>query len=248
MIKYLPILFLMACNSEIDRKETAVNVNTDIRDSLSSAIDSLKTDLASIKEVSDYAKDAQAKINQLEKENEALELERSKEISYTVSQDYTQYKSDDRDKRIYELTKELNEKKIEIARLKKTLADNSVKKNIDIVPEVTYEPEKPNNHSLVITLDRRMKNADDLPFERISVYILPYEKRKVKGLMKYEVNCGIDKFEAKQAGFFEGQYFFNDIPPGKYLIKICTLYGGYKVIERNDNYQMVAMKVAPPIQ
>jgi predicted RNase H-like nuclease (RuvC/YqgF family) len=243
MIKYLPLLFLVACNTETERKEP-VYINTGISDSLHLAIDSLKTDLQSIKQISDYAKEAEAKIAQLENEKRQLEAEREKEVSYTVSE----FRSDDRDRKIAELTKRLFQYENEIAGLKKKLNEEKISK-VDKVPEpVIHEPEKPTGNSLVVVLDRKMKDGSEIPLDGIDVYIIPYSK-KVKGLLRYEINCDLTKLtEATQAGFYAGQYFFNDLRPGKYLIKICTYFGGYKVIEKENNYQSIAMQVSPPIQ
>lgn len=245
-MRYIILLLLVSCNSMIDKKETISASGA--YDSLSTALDSLKSGLQDLALVSDFAKEAQAKIEQYEKEKRETEIQRDKEMSYTVS-DYTKYKSDDRDKRIAELTRKVYQYENEIASLKRKLANDSVKlSKVDRVPnEVIYEPEKPNDRSLVITLDRKMKTGE-ISLTGVDVYIIPYSK-KVKSLMKYEINCDLTKLtDATQAGFYEGKYFFNDIKPGKYLIKICAYYGGFKVIEREDNYQMVAMQVSPPIQ
>lgn len=70
--------------------------------------------------------------------------------------------------------------------------------------------------------------------------------------MRYDLVCDmieLNKFNPRLAMTYEGQYFFNDLPPGKYLIKVCSYYGNYKVIEREkETYQEVVMQVAPPIQ
>jgi chromosome segregation ATPase len=254
MIKYLPLLFLIACNSEM-QKETAsaINPNAGIQDSLNVALDSLKTDLTSLIAVSDYAKEAQARIKQLEKEKNEVEVERSKEISYTVSHDYTQYKSDDRDKKIAELTRKVYQYENEIASLKRKLKDDSVKiSKVDKVPNepVNYEPEKPNDHSLVITLDRKLRGDGDISEQGVSVWIMKYNK-KAKKIFKGYDNCqqkDLNLLDAKEASYFQGQYFFNDIEPVEYLIKVCALYGNWMVINKKDYKQEIRMLMSPPIQ
>ena len=69
--------------------------------------------------------------------------------------------------------------------------------------------------------------------------------------MKGYYNCQVkdlNSLGAIQAKFYQGVYFFNDVPTGKYLIKVCALYGDWVEVKRKDGYQTVAMKVAPPIQ
>jgi hypothetical protein len=249
MIKYLPLLFLIACNSEIDRKETTNTIT--IHDSLSSALDSLKIGLlefdTSLMAVSEYAKEAQSKIKRLEQEKRTLEIQRDREVSYTV-QDLTQYKSDDRDKRIAELTKKVFQYENEIAVLKKKLKDDSLK--LSKVDRVPNEPEKPNDHSLVITLDRKIKGDGDISEQGVSFLIIKYTNKAMKIFKGYD-NCqtkDLNSLDAKEADYFKGQYFFNDIEPGEYLIKVCALYGNWMVINKKDYKQEIRMLMSPPIQ
>ena len=83
-----------------------------------------------------------------------------------------------------------------------------------------------------------------------SVWIME-SNRKSKRIMKGYYNCQVkdlNSLGAVQAKFYKGTYFFNDVPEGKYLIKVCALYGDWVEVKRKDEYQTVAMKVAPPIQ
>jgi len=69
--------------------------------------------------------------------------------------------------------------------------------------------------------------------------------------MKGYYNCqlkDLNSLGAVQAKSYKGVYFFNDVPVGKYLIKVCALYGDWVEVKRKDEHQTVAMKVAPPIQ
>jgi len=105
------------------------------------------------------------------------------------------------------------------------------------------EPEKPNDKSLVISLSGMLEQG-------ASVWIME-SNRKSKKIMKGYYNCQIKDLNllgAVQAKFYQGVYFFNHVPEGKYLIKVCALYGDWVEVKRKDGYQTVAMKVAPPIQ
>jgi hypothetical protein len=250
MIKYLPLLFLIACNSEM-QKETAskINPNAGIQDSLNVALDSLKTDLTSLIAVADYAKDAQSKIKRLEAERDNFILtkgERKTVYDTSVSVNALQYAPVDN----YYLNK-LREYEREISRLKKKIYTDSVyyARTDKVVPNVIeYEPLKPNDKSLIINLDKKIKGDGEIAETGVSVYIFPYDK-KAKKLKKYEIFCNPkDVQDAKQADYYKGQYFFNDVKPGKYLIKVCAYYGNYVVIKREDRLQTIQIQMSPPIQ
>ena len=116
---------------------------------------------------------------------------------------------------------------------------------------IEYDQVKPNDKSLVIELDKRIKGDGDISDQGISVYIMKYT-REVKKKFKEYGNCAlsdINSVEAKQAYYYGGLYFFNDVPPGKYLIKVCALYGNWIVINREkETEQKIKMQVSPPIQ
>ena len=239
MKKYLPILLLIACNSSSENVST-ITVNP-INDSISLIVDSLKEWTDDLSDVSSYAIKAQARIKQLEKEKQATE----KQIeTYPMAINSDAFVSDDRDKVIAELRKKVYDYENQIAALKNQLSRNKIPSTdrVENKPESTEI--RPNENSIILQLDRRMKNDGDIPLETLSVYIIPYNK-KAKKWKEYGYCSGLD---GKQAEIYNGQFFFNDVPPGKYLIKVCTYLGGYKIIERTEGLQVVAMQVAPPIQ
>jgi len=239
MKKYLPILLLIACNSSSENVST-ITVNP-INDSISLIVDSLKEWTDDLSDVSSYAIKAQARIKQLEKEKQATE----KQIeTYPMAINSDAFVSDDRDRVIAELRKKVYDYENQIATLKNQLSRNKIP-NTDRVENKPESTEiRPNENSIILQLDRRMKNDGDIPLETLSVYIIPYNK-KAKKWKEYGYCSGLD---GKQAEIYNGQFFFNDVPPGKYLIKVCTYLGGYKIIERTEGLQVVAMQVAPPIQ
>jgi hypothetical protein len=243
-------MVLVSCNQDMETAApiavyTAADSVIAISDSANERLLDLDTSLAV------YITNVRAKISQLTKEKtDAQKLLQNEHPYFTV----TEYrKTDDKDKRIYELSKRITQYESEIARLKnKISSDSAYRFRVDKVPNkpVGHEVERPNEKSLVIQLDRKIKHDGDLPIASVDVYIIPYSK-KAKELKQYEMYCDIQKIsslDGRRAGVYEGNYFFNDIPPGKYLIKICHYYGGYKIIDRTDSYQMVAMQVSPPTQ
>ena len=53
----------------------------------------------------------------------------------------------------------------------------------------------------------------------------------------------------KKASYYEGQYFYNDIPEGEYLIKICSYYGSSKTINWKGKMQKpITLPLKPPVK
>ena len=244
MKKYLVYtLLLLSCN-QAEKVYTIDSPATDqpLTDSISLIVDSLKEWSENISDISSYAIQAKSEIKKLQQENKEL-AEKAGEVvplamMYSVP-------SDVKDKQIRDLVTERNFLKSENTRLKNIIYSDSVYKSrmIGKVPEPTAEI-RPNENSIILQLDRRMKDDGDIPLESITAYILPYDK-KAKKWKEYGYCSGL---KGKQAELYNGQFFFNDVPPGKYLIKLCTYSGGYKIIEKETGLQVVAMQVAPPIQ
>lgn len=102
--------------------------------------------------------------------------------------------------------------------------------------------ETPNEDAIVITLDG---NGTDTRNKQI--YLIPYSK-KVKRYMAYEASCDGGVTNNRMANYYEGVYFFNNVAPGKYLIKICAYYGNYKLINKETGKYLLTMQIAPPVQ
>ena len=248
-MKYLILILIFAsCNSQ---SEKAYTIN--VLDSTSAIIDSVLLTADSIIDAFDdfpaYVSDVKARINKLEKEKKTLEIQLNEPQSLSA---YS-YETDNRDKIISELKLKLKEKDTEIATLKKKISSDSAYRSRPYIGQKLREIEadvlKPDDKSLVITLDKKIRGDGEIADNIISVYIMPYNK-KSKKLREYG-NCDmsiVSSLGGIQASYYEGQYFFNGIEPGEYLIKVCSLFGNWKKIDYNGEYQTVAMKVAPPIQ
>jgi chromosome segregation ATPase len=238
MKKYLPILLLWACNSSSEKEIPSTTIsNKPLSDSISLIVDSLKEWTENISDISSYAIQAQAKIKRLESEKKATEHQIE---VYPMALSSENYVSDDRDRIIAELRKKVYDYENQIAALKSELYRTEVK--VDRVPN-KIEVEKPNDKSLIITLSGTLEQG-------ASVWIME-SNRKSKKIMKGYYNCqlkDLNSLGAIQAKQYKGTYFFNDVPVGKYLIKVCALYGDWVEVKRKDEHQTVAMKVAPPIQ
>jgi len=208
-------------------------------DSINHALYDMKSDMA---QAISYVK----KVNSLKKEKAEIESGVIYRDAYAM-----QYEpSDEKDKKIRELTEKILSYEREISRLKRKIsADSSAKLSksdfYDIVPE-----EKPNDKSLVITLNKKIRGDGEISETGVSVWIMKYSKKAKKTFKGYD-NCqqkDLNLLDAKEAGYYKGQYFFNDIEPGEYLIKVCALYGNWMVINKKDYKQEIEILMSPPIQ
>ena len=252
MRKYLPILLLfVACNSSSEKASPITASDKPLTDSISLIVDSLKEWTEDISSVSNYAIYAQAKIKQLENRKQIAEVElKSSPVYMDAMQSNRDYEpTDDKDKRIYELTQKVREYEREIAKLKNRLfydSMNHVSQNYDQVPNEI----KPDDKSLVITLNKKLRGDGDISEQGVSVWIMKYTKKAKKQFKGYE-NCqlkDLNLLDAKEASYYKGQYFFNDIEPGEYLVKVCALYGNWMVINKKDYKQEIEILISPPIQ
>ncbi len=51
------------------------------------------------------------------------------------------------------------------------------------------------------------------------------------------------------ARFCSGRYIFEHVPEGKYLIKVCTYYGGFRIYDKKvPGPDVVSVEIAPPIR
>lgn len=239
----LLLLILVSCNDARYEKAEPIAVS----DTVSNLSDSITARANRIDSIIDQTTASlQTKIDRLTKEKEALESITVE--SYKPSDQNNEYRVDERDKKIYELTKKIMEYEAEIASLKKKLkpSDSSIRQ-----PVISKaEPVTPNDSSLVVQFDPGSKYGN-IPTNNLSVFIIPYSKKAKRRFMQYEINCDfnlIEKMNGKVAGYYNGIYFFNNVDPGKYLIKVCSYYGGYEVVDRSVGYQVVKMQVAPPVQ
>lgn len=138
----------------------------------------------------------------------------------------------------------------EIARLNNVIAAErsarySVRPNNFITSYTQTEIQTPDDNSIVVSLDGKSKNGE-LPTTDLTIYLIPY-KKSVKRLMNYDSSC--NEFSGGvTAEYYNGVYFFNNVPRGKYIIKICTYFGNYKLIEKNEGKYFTTMQVSPPIQ
>ena len=252
MKKYLPtLLVFVACNSSSEKASPVAVNNKPLTDSISLIVDSLKEWTEDISSVSNYAIKAQARIKQLEERKSIVESQVQNEPVYLAMMRSEDYKpTDDKDKEIYRLTQKIKDYEREISKLKNRLFYDSMERVGRIEYDRVPNEEKPNDKSLVITLNKKLRGDGDISETGVSVWIMKYTK-KAKKLFKGYESCqqkDLNLLDAKEANYYRGQYFFNDIEPGEYLVKVCALYGNWMVINKRDYKQEIEILMSPPIQ
>ena len=90
----------------------------------------------------------------------------------------------------------------------------------------------------------------------LTLYLIPYspDNRKIINAAKlYEIRC--DEYNLKKAKGYKiaryekGTYVFASVPQGKYLVKICTYYGGFYTFKKEANdIKIIEWDAAPPIR
>jgi len=231
----LVVLAFASCNSNM---ETAAPIAVKADSSLQLMIDSISLNVDSIGTMTESV---QNKVARLEKERAALIKElgdNEPQLKYAPSRDVMiSSKEPDYSSRIAELERE-------VASLRRRIATDSsyiARINKTGTP-IEYEIEKPNQNSLIV---------QPVPSNNIDIYLIPYSKKAKKKLMVYEASCDlslINELGGKLSSNYKGQHFFNDVPEGKYIVKLCTYFGNYLVIERTNEKQIIALQTSPPIK
>jgi hypothetical protein len=72
-MKYIWVLIIVSCNSSSDKRIFNKEVHSSFIDSISKVVDSVGIAVADFKEVADFAKDAQARIKELESKKQDAE-------------------------------------------------------------------------------------------------------------------------------------------------------------------------------
>jgi len=237
MIRYLFLLAFVSCNSN---QEKAIPVTANAHDSsIQLMIDSISLNVDSIGTMTETV---QNKVARLERENANLSKDLGEKSPTYMAIRYDTSKSSE--PRTIDYGKRIEELERENARLRKRIATDSTyiaRMNKEGVP-ITYEPEKPKDNSLIV---------QPVPSNNIDVYLIPYSRKAKKKFMVYEAACDlslINDFGGKLAGNYKGQHFFNDVKPGRYIVKFCTYFGNFKEIEKTNEKQFITLQTSPPIK
>lgn len=236
----IAILFVSPWNRSSRQEVSSVPVDSlsdqtlELRDSLAASIDSLKMLKPEVARAVRQLKEYKEQVKQYEQQEADIVIKKVVDSSALMA-----------------LRNKLNSANNEIARLSGELASVRYKPGIRTGAKEGYtsfvQPavETPDENSIVITLDGRSKKGD-IPTTGLTIYLIPYRKKAPRELMVYDSSC--NELFATAAQYYNGVYFFNNVPNGKYLIKICTYLGNYKLIKKDRGKYNVTMQVSPPIQ
>lgn len=117
------------------------------------------------------------------------------------------------------------------------------------------KPLVPDENSLILNLNfgSSMNNPVKVP-DNMEIYLIPTRSNNklVKDIELYEIHCDEVKMRKaigkKTANYYNGKYFFSNVAPDNYLIKVCSYYGNYKLIGKNNWKKEISMDVSPPVQ
>lgn len=79
--------------------------------------------------------------------------------------------------------------------------------------------------------------------DNLTIYLIPITTEKNKKIIRnasqYEIRCNLSNLQSaddvRTAYYFDGKYYFPNLPVGKYFIKFCTYYGSFYTIEKKIN-------------
>ncbi|HMC98741.1 MAG TPA: hypothetical protein VKH37_01265, partial [Ferruginibacter sp.] len=171
--------------------------------------------------------------------------------------------NDTQKKQIADLTRQLNDYKMQLERSQenyKKLQDEyyayRLKYPVQFIPEKGSITEtKPDNNALILNLSFGRANsvASKVPGD-MTIYLIPAKGngRIIRESSLYEIHCDEPSIKkasgVRTANFYNGNYFFNSVPKGRYLVKICSYYGNFQMVSKDDGVKTVSMQVSPPTQ
>ena len=117
-------------------------------------------------------------------------------------------------------------------------------------PMIATHPEDTNSLKLKLSFAA----GKSVP-KNLLIYLLPEIKANEKLIKRssvYEIGCDpkIEKAKGKKtAEFVNGLYVFYDVPPGKYFLKVCAYYGGYREYTKMKSGNVtINFDASPPIR
>jgi hypothetical protein len=141
--------------------------------------------------------------------------------------------------------------------------EKTIRKDIaDSIRVVQYPPspcktiETKNSLQLAIYYTKDQKYHPGVSPEKTNIYLIPYNdantqvirKARVYDYYNFNEPALIKAKDSKIALYCDGTYYFPDVTPGRYLIKVCTLYGAYKEIKVEKGNERFVIDAVPPIR
>ena len=162
---------------------------------------------------------------------------------------------------ILSLQRQLDDYKTQLAnaqqnfeRLQKEFYDYRLKYPVEFIP-TPPKPIVPDENSLVLNLNFGSTKLSPVSVPKdMTIYMMPTKgnAKLISDISVYEIHC--DEIQLRKAVgrktalFYNGKYFFPDVAPGNYFIKVCSYYGNYKFIGKGNWKKEITMEVSPPVQ
>ena len=116
-----------------------------------------------------------------------------------------------------------------------------------VTPPVLRKFDTTNSWKLI--MGNGLKQPAEMPITETESILLipdiPANRAIIKKAKAYDINCNsVNKAKVtglKTATYYNGDFYFADVPKGDYLIKICSYYGGYYVRKKNNNMDSVRL-------
>jgi hypothetical protein len=113
-----------------------------------------------------------------------------------------------------------------------------------------------NSLQLAIYYTKDQKYHPGVSPENINIYLIPYNDsntRVIKRARSYDLyNFNEPELQkakgSKRAVYCSGTYYFSNVTPGKYLVKVCTLYGAFKEFNIVKGNERLVLDAVPPIK
>jgi regulator of replication initiation timing len=139
--------------------------------------------------------------------------------------------------------------------------EKTIRKDIaDSIRGVQYPPsacpmiDTKNSLQLTIYYTRNQTYYPSIQPEKINIYLIPYTNDNIQTIRRAKVYdyYNFDEPALEKAGkkalYCNGNYYFSNVSPGKYLVKVCTLYGAYKDYKVEKGNERLIMDAVPPVR
>lgn len=143
-------------------------------------------------------------------------------------------------------------------KLQKEFDDYRLKFPVTIIPPPPPPP-WPDSKSVNVKLGFGKPGPDKILIpNNLVMYLIPNTRANrsvIRNAKTYEVYCDEAQLKKvavnnKPADYYNGRYFFSDVPDGEYLLKVCSYYGDYKIVKKekgNNNFE-IKLKISPTVQ
>ena len=141
--------------------------------------------------------------------------------------------------------------------------EKTIRKDIaDSIRVVQYPPspcptiDTKNSLQLAIYYTKNQKYYPGIDPEKINIYLIPYNDANMQVIRNAKVYDSYNYNEpalknakgSQRALFCQGTYYFSNVSPGKYLVKVCTLYGAFREFNIVKGNERLVIDAVPPIK